>query len=189
MKKSTTRATVIFICMIVGVVAFYAYLSGRSKEIREGTALSAAELALSRDLKNDYPPTPKEVIKYYNEILKCLYNEECTEEEIEKLGNKARELYDEELLENNEPLEYQVRLQEDVKAYREKKRQITSASVAASTSVLRFEQDGYSFARIGCGYTVMENGKSIPVSQVYLLRKDGEKRWKIYGWDLAENVN
>ena len=41
-----------------------------------------------KDLEKDYPPTPREVIKYYNEILDCFYNEEATKEEIEDLGNK-----------------------------------------------------------------------------------------------------
>lgn len=189
MKKSTTRMTVILICVVVGVVAYYAYLSGQSKESRREASMSAAETVLSRNLEMDYPSTPKEVIKYYNEILKCFYNEECTEEEIEDLGNKARELYDEELLENNELAAYHIRLKEDINTYRELKRKITSASVAASTNVDRFEEDDYSFARIHCGYNIMEGGISNAVNQVYLLRRDENKRWKIYGWDLAGNVN
>ena len=38
-------------------------------------------------------------------------------------------------------------------------------------------------------YTVLEGGKSNLVDTVYLLRRDENRRWKIYGWDLAENVN
>ena len=49
--------------------------------------------------------------------------------------------------------------------------------------------NGYSFARISCGYTVLQGKESDSSMQVYLLRKDENGHWKIYGWDLAENVN
>lgn len=189
MKKSTTKVTVILICLVVGVVAYYAYVSGRNREMREEAALTVVEGVLSRDLQKDYPPTPKEVIKYYNEILKCFYNEECGEEEITNLGGKARELYDEELLKNNEEEEYLIRLRADIDSYREKKKRIASTSVASSTNVDYFEEDGYSFARIYCSYNMTENGTGSALQQVYLLRRDEAKRWKIYGWDLAQNVN
>ncbi len=189
MKKSTTKITVIIICLAALLVGFYAYISGRSRESKEKAAMTAIQTALSRNLENDYPSTPKEVLKYYNNILKCFYNEECTDEEIEQLGNKARELYDDELLEQNQQELYMMRLREDIDTYKEKKRRITSASVAASTSVDFFTEDDFEFARIHCGYNIMEAGRNNSMELVYLLRKDDNKRWKIYGWDSEENVN
>ena len=38
-------------------------------------------------------------------------------------------------------------------------------------------------------YTVLDGGQSNLVDMVYLLRRDEGRRWKIYGWDLAQNVN
>lgn len=189
MKKSTIRVTLVCICLLIGVVAYYAYLSGKTQDARKEAALTAAQKVLSRDLGKDYPPTPKEVIKYYNEILKCFYNEECSTDEIADLGEQARLLYDADLLEANQQEEYQLRLQADVADYKANNRRIASTSVAASTSVDYFEEEGFSFARIHCGYNVMEGKSNTLVSQVYLLRRDEDKKWKIYGWDLAENVN
>nr|WP_318686346.1 DUF6715 family protein [uncultured Acetatifactor sp.] len=188
-NKKITSITIIFVCVIVAVVGYYSYLSGRSRESRHEADLSEVQLVLSRDLNNDYPPTPKEVLRYYNEILECLYNEECTDEEIEQLGNKAREMYDEELLENNEQEEYLARLRADVESYRENNMRIANSSVASGANVDYFEEDGYEFARIHCGYTITENGVSGAVREVYLLRRDENRLWKIYGWDLAQNVN
>lgn len=82
-----------------------------------------------------------------------------------------------------------MRLREDIDTYKEKKRRITSASVAASTSVDFFTEDDFEFARIHCGYNIMEAGRNNSMELVYLLRKDDNKRWKIYGWDSEENVN
>lgn len=189
MKKSTLRITVVFIILIAIVVGFYAYLSGKSKDAADDVKMTEIQLLLSRDMGNDYPPTVKEVIKYYMDIQKCLYNEECTDEELEQLGLRARELYDVELLENNEEEMNLLQLKADVATFRSEGSKITSISIASSVNVDTFTEDGYEFARIRCDYTVIENGKSNPTSTIYLLRRDENRRWKIYGWDLAENVN
>lgn len=188
MKKSTTRVTIVFICLIVLLVGYYAYLSNKDRVAKEGATMTVVQETLSRDLYNDYPATPKEVIKYYNQILRCFYNEECTDEEIDQLGHKARELYDSELLEENEPEAYMTRLREDIQEYRDNDRRITNFSVAASTNVVFFEEDGFSFARILCGYDIMEDKKSYSLKQVYLLRRDENRHWKIYGWEDAANL-
>lgn len=187
-KKNTTRTTLIFICLIVAVVGYYAYLSNRTREQKAEASMTAVQSTLSRNLETDYPATPKEVIKYYNEILKCYYNEECTDTEIEDLGLKARELYDEDLLAANELGTYLIRLKADVASYKQSNRRLTNVSVASSTSVDIFEDDGYTFARIYCGYTIAQNGENIPSNQVYLLRRDENKHWKIFGWTDSGNV-
>lgn len=188
MKKVTTRTTIIIVLLVVALVGWYAYLSNKHKESRADAAMTVVQATLSRDLSKDYPPTPKEVIKYYNEILRCLYNEESSEEEIDSLGLKARELYDEDLLEINELSAYLIQLQVDVKNYRDNERRITSFNPASATNVDYFEEDGYSFAKIMCGYNIMQSGQNYSTSQMYLLRKDANKRWKIYGWEDVENL-
>lgn len=188
MKKSTTAITIIIVIGIILMVGYYAYLSSQSRDRLQETELSQVQTVLSRDLSRDYPPTPKEVIKYYNEILRCFYNEECTDEEIDDLGNKARELYDAELLENNEMGIYLIRLHAEIADFKENNRRISSLAVASSTNVELFEEDGYSFARIMCKYNITENGANRPSDQIYLLRQDENKKWKIYGWQPAEAV-
>lgn len=188
MKKATPKLVITFICLIVLLVGYYAYLANKDREEKEEAKMTPVQEVLSRDLQYDYPPTVKEVIKYYNEIVKCFYNEECTEGDINELGQKARELYDEELLEANEVGPYLIRLQGEVKEHKEKERHISVVVLSASTNVDYFEEDGYSFARIMCGYNVTEGDKSNPTKQIYLLRKDENNRWKIYGWDDAANL-
>lgn len=189
MKKSTVKITVILIILFVGVVGVYAYLANRSRDIADGAAMTNVEKVLSRNMGYDYPPTPKELLKYYNEIQKCFYNEDCTDDEIEALVDRVRELYDEDLLANNERSIQIVSLKEEIKDYKDHKRRITAASVAASTNVDFFEKDGYEFARIYCGYNVTEGSTTKQARQIFLLRRDGDRRWKIYGWDLQDHVN
>jgi len=190
MKKSTIIITVILIVLVASVVGYYAYLSGKSKsDTEKNTTMTAVQNILSRDMEYDYPSTPKEVLKYYNEIQKCFYNGNCSDNEIEQLGIRARDLYDEELLANNELGEYLMRLKSEIQSYRDKKRLMTSAAVTASTNVDFFEEDDNEFARIFCSYSIVEGKDKIRVNQVFLLRRDEKRRWKIYGWDSADNVD
>ncbi|MCH5343962.1 MAG: hypothetical protein J1E64_07975 [Acetatifactor sp.] len=189
MKKSTTRVTMVIIMLVLAVVGYYAFLSNREKETRAEGYTSAVQTALSRNLNNDYPPTPKEVLKYYNELMRCFYNEQCTDQEIDALGMKARELYDEELLAVNEVGSYLINLRNDIQDFQKASRRITNISLAGSTSVKYATIDGNDFATIQCTYTVNEGGVSKGASEIYLLRKDENHQWKIYGWEAAPSGN
>lgn len=186
MKKSTTTITIIFICIIVAIVGAYAYVANRNHESAAEVSMSPVQTALARNLSLTYPSTPKEVLKYYNELLKCLYNEGCSSDEIDALGLKARELYDDELLEANELGAYLINLHQDVKTYTDNKRRISSAALPSSTEVEYFEADGFSFAKLTCLYTIREGSSAYPLNMVYLLRRDDSKHWKIYGWEDSE---
>lgn len=187
-KNKSTRITIVIVCLVMAMVAYYAYLSNRSKARKSDSSKNVVQDVLSRDMATNYPGTVREVMKYYNQIMVCLYREDCTDEDIIALGNKARELYDEELLEANPQEEYLVRLQSEVKDYKNQKRRITSSSVPSASNVDTFKRDGYEFARILCSYTLVTDGQGKTLNTMYLLRRDGNRQWKIYGWDAAENL-
>jgi len=188
-EKRTAIVAVVIAILIIGVVGYYCYLVNRPKEEASETVLTATDEVLLRNLSRDYPPTVKEVIKYHNDINKCLYNEECDEEVFEKLLKKDRELYDNELLQSNAWDTQFINLFAEVEAFKKAGRKLTGAKVAASVDVEYFEKDGHSFARISCSYTVMEKTDSTTTMHIYLLRKDATGHWRIYGWDLADNVD
>ena len=186
--KKTKIVFLVILFAALLVVGCYCYLVNRDAKEQKENTVSTVQAVLARDLKHDYPPSPKEVLKYYQQINKCLYNEECTEQEMEDLALKARELFDEELQANNELGSYLIKMTSEVKNFRALGRRISNISISASTDVDFFEDDGHSFARLRCGYTILEKKQSYSTIEVYLLRKDADDHWKIYGWDLAENV-
>lgn len=188
MKKSTIRVTVVVLILIVGVVSYYAYLSQKSRKAASDAALTKVEKLVSRDLEKDYPPSPKEVVKYFIELQKCLYGEECSAEEIQKLGIQSRGLFDEQLQEINEVEDYIPRLKMEIETFHKESKRIVSITVPASTEVDRFTEDGFEFARLRCRYNVNEKGTSGQIEVTYLLRRDGNKRWKIYGWERTDNI-
>lgn len=187
--KRTTQVTIVVMILILIVVGYYCYLVNRTRRADAEKALTAVENVLLRDLEHNYPPTPKEVIRYYNDILKCFYNEECSQEEIEALARKVRGLYDQELLDHNEWSTYIFNLEAEIQNFQNLKRRISSISLASSTDVDEFTQDGYKFAKIRCGYNILQGKESSSSIHVYLLRKDEDGHWKIYGWELAENLH
>lgn len=186
--KRTTQVTIVVMILILIVVGYYCYLVNRTRRADAEKALTVVENVLLRDLEHNYPPTPKEVIRYYNDILKCFYNEECSQEEIEALARKVRGLYDQELLDHNEWGTYIFNLEAEIQDFQNQKRKISNISLASSTDVDEFTQDGYKFAKIRCGYNILQGRDSSSSMHVYLLRKDKDGHWKIYGWELAENL-
>lgn len=190
MKKSTLGVTIALIVLIVGLVGFYAILSGKAKTEAAESVMTPIQTALNRDLDKNYPATVKEVVKYYTELEKCIFNEDCTDEELESLCMQARGLYDDKLKAVNEVGIYLQNMKGDVAAFKASKRRISSIAVSSSTNVDFFSQDGYDFARIYCGYSVSESGKnSVLEGRVYLLRRDSDRHWKIFGWANADSVH
>lgn len=187
MKKNTTKFAVLFIVVVLGIVGVYAYLSTKQRQTLAESQMTETQRVLARDLDKDYPPTVKQVVSYFTEIQECFYNEDCSDEEIEQLGVQARKLFDEELQEANEMASYLLRLQADISSFKSKKLRIWRITLASSNNVETFKEDGFEFARIHCSYFFAEeSGKVSSQEYVYLLRRDKNRNWKIYGWDMAE---
>ncbi len=184
------KGTIILLVLIIGMVAYYGYLSNKSSEQKETDAtLTKVQNVLLRDMKLNYPPTVKEVVKYFGDIVLCLYDPKCEESDIDKLAAQAIQLYDKELLDNNPWADYITDLRQEVADFKTKEMKITGYATAGSANVNFFKQDGYEWARIYCSFYMVEKGSSRTVNEIFLLRKDEEGLWKIYGWDLAQNVN
>ena len=190
MKKTTVKITIAIFVLIIGVVGYYTYLSQKSRKAAEEAALTEAQQILSHDLQREYPPTPKEVVRFFTRIQKCLYSEDCTVEDMESLGMKARELFDEELLAINAVEDYIPRLRSEIETFHAEEKKLTSISIPSSMDVEQFSADNYDFARLYCRYSVIEKGNSGQIQIVFLLRRDEDdkRRWKIYGWERADNI-
>ena len=186
---SAIKGGVVLLLLVIMMVGYYYYLSHKSsKDDTKVPKMTVAQELISRDLVNNYPPTPKEVIKYYSDITKCYYNEEYSEEELEQLASNARVLFDEELAANNDWNKYIMMLQSEIVKFQDKSLRISSYNLSSSTDVDYFTEDGFDFARLHCTYTLSSGSVKQPVDQVFLLRKDDNGHWRIFGWDLAENV-
>ncbi len=177
---------IVLICMVIG---YFYYLSNKeSKETTEEVVqTTAVQEVLMRNLGNNYPPSPREVLKYYGEIVQCFYGEEYTEEEFLELAAKVLELYDDELVANKTQQQYLDDLRFEVDNMKEQGIVVSSYSLPSSTDVEEFKKDGFRWAKLYCNFSLRKGTQLEITNEVFLLRKDDAGHWKIYGWQLVED--
>lgn len=181
-----TKGIIIFLILIFMLVGYYFYLSNRgSGSGEEEVETTKVQEVLLRDLSKNYPPSPKEVVKYYGEITQCLYNEECSEEDLDQLGTRVMELYDEELA-TFQSEEYMNRLKADINTFKTDEIKVSSYKTSNSTDVNYFTKDGYECASLFCTFTLRKGTVLQTVEEIFVLRKDADGHWKIFGWDEAD---
>lgn len=187
MKRSEVISIVITGVILVGVIggfAFYLAHKSRSKgeEVVESTAV---QKVLQKDLERNYPPTPKEVVKYFAEVTKCFYNEEYSEDDLVDLAEQIQLLYDEELIANKTQDDYMQDLRDEIASMKENKYTIVGYEVSPSTDVVFFTEKEASCARLYCNFYVKQGAGNVPSLEQFVLRKDEAGHWKILGWDLV----
>ena len=188
MNKNVIKNIIVGVILLGLIVGYYFYLSGRDSkdaadEIIETTI---TQDVLARDLDKSYPATPKEVIKYYNQIQECYYNEDNDEKTIKEVMIKSRELFDEDLLAKNDEDTQFENLMEEVESFKGQERDIFGWSTDSADDVVYNTFEGREWASICSYYTIRTKGIHTKTTEVFLLRKDEEGRWKIYGWDLEQ---
>lgn len=187
-----TKGTIILVILACLIVGYYFYLSNNSGKRNEEPAdgvevMTMSQKALSRNLDSNYPPSPREVVKYFSEITQCFYNEEHTDEELKDLALKIREIYDDELVANQTEEEYLDLLNRDIEEYRSNGRSISGYSPSSSMDVDFFSENGYDWARLYCIYDVKQDSLIYKTTLCFILRKDENSHYKIYGWEKQDN--
>lgn len=188
-KPIMARSNVIIAAILIAIVGVYYYYVSNVGKSEEEPAVTAVQNVLLRNLENDYPPTPRELIKYYSDIVKCLYNEKYSDEQLEQLADKALELYDEELAANNPRDQYITSLRSDVQSFTEQNYTIVEYSLPSSVDIEEYIQDDRQCASLYCTYSVKTGGVNFVASkQVFVLRREkGTGHWKIFGFDIVNS--
>ncbi len=190
MKGSKIAKTVVIAVVLAVIILVYYYSLGhraKRQEVEEAIAATVVQSILMRDLEHNYPPTPKEVVKYYAEITECFYNETYSDEELVQLASKIQMLYDAELVANKTQEQYLQDLRDDIAEMKGRQLTVASYEVSSSTDVEYFTQNEYSCARLYCTfYLKQQGGGRVPSQERFVLRQDEDEHWKILGWELVE---
>lgn len=179
MKKNLKSLIIIGVCACL-CVGYFFYLNHRESE--KAKAPTETDEVISRNLEASYPSTPREVVKFYNRILSCIYNGESTDEEIKALGEQARILYDEETLEGTSVEEQMRNLRKELAEYEKDNQKIINVTISTSQDVERKEVNGEECAYVESSYYIKGKETAGRISQTYILRKDDQGRWKILGF-------
>ena len=188
MDKRNLKNFIVLIVVALLIVAAFLLLANRGSTRDESNInRTAVEEILDRDLSKNYPATPKEVVKMYSEITRCFYGEEYTDDQLVMLAEQSRKLFDDELRANQTDDQYLLNLRTVIANYKEEKRTISSFSVSSASDVDYKEMDGYQWAHLMAIYTIKTNHQFGTTKEDYLLRKDPQGHWKIYGWRVIED--
>ncbi len=187
-KDYSAVRVIVVVCVLAAMaVGFYYYISHMDRGGGEDeVTVTKSQQALMRNLASNYPASPKEVVKYYCEITQCFYNESHTEEEVEALAMKIRELYDEELVSGQEKEKYLESIKVDILSMAGNGMTVSSFGLPSSTDVEYFSSNGDEWAKMYCNFNIRQETKMLNTIEQFLLRKDENGRWKIYGWQLVD---
>lgn len=190
-KGGLIKGVVVGIVLICLVGGYYYYLTNRtpdkSREEKD-VKVTAVQETLMRDLDKNYPPTPREVVKYFGQISQCLVGETYTDEEFEELALQAQRLYDDELIANKTQQQYLDDLKWDINNFKDQEIVISSYSPSSSVDVEEFSRDGYKWAKLYCNFSLRKGTYIETNEEVFLLRRDEDGHWKIYGWQPVEKT-
>ena len=118
-KSLINGKNVVLIILLFVVIAGFYMSASNEKDTKSNKKQDEYTILKEKDLTDSYPETPREVVKLYGRIAKCLYKEGMTDQKLETLVCQLRMLFDEELLREN-PLETQLEaLDYDLKRFHE----------------------------------------------------------------------
>ncbi|MGN0367780.1 MAG: DUF6715 family protein [Wujia sp.] len=180
--KSTTIKSVILAVFFVALVLFYFnYLSNKSSTRCNTTQKEELQKLLEYDMTLDYPNTPRDVAKLHNRYFKLFYGQSLSDEVLEKLNEKVRNLYCSELLAINPKDESLQRLKADIKDMKEKSLKYKLCELPEASQVETFTKDGKEMASLEVQITLNSSDEMGYFYQQYIMVKENGL-WKIYGW-------
>ena len=191
MKKAKNFRGIILVILVIALgmtVYTYSLNKGTLTPTEKNSEDEAGKLA-SRNLETDYPNTPRKVIEYYSQIMKCFYGEELSEEILKKLVQQTRLLYDEELLAQNPEEDALKQTKDYIEEFRENNNKITEYIFEDSKDIEYYTKDDASYAIVTTAYFTRDKSGASKTYEDYLLRKDKDGNWKILGWELTEKAS
>ena len=181
--KNAKYVVIAIACICVICAGFFLFSQGNQEEEKN---LTEIEKVIVKDLENNYPKTPREVVKFYNRIVKCYYgSEEPTDEQIGELVDQMLGIMDEDLLLVNPRDTYYNSVVQDIAYYKQNNKQLISTDVCDSNDVkyVTDDKDGEGekeqLAYVNASYFMNEDGKFGYTYQQFVLRQDENGCWKI----------
>jgi len=184
MKKIVLSVSVILV-LACAVVALYWYIDRSAKEAEEPVN-SVAEQMLAKDMEKNYPPTPYAVTEFYCGIVECLYSADTTEEQLERLVELQRSLFDEEFAALNPYEELLASTKKELEEAKEKKLVFTGYILDKASNVSKWKKDGREYASLMFQLMSKSDTGSGGSYRNMIMRKDSSGKYKILGWETAE---
>lgn len=182
-KNAKTVILVVILCALV--LGYYTYLSNKHAKERQDYKLTQTQELLTYDLKNDYPHSPRDVVKLYNRMLSCIYEKKLSGKDLDKMVDQMRRLYSDKLLNDSENTKEKqlAALEKELETHKKEDYKITNCILSEASQVEYGNVGEDKCAVVDATYTIREKNDFNKSSQSYILVQDEDKNWKILGWE------
>ena len=180
-KKNKIKNIIVAVLLIALVVFYFNHISNKTSNRRNSSEKAELQNLLEYNMALDYPNTPRDVVKLHNRYFKLFYGMKLTDEEIEGLNYKLREIYCDELLSVNSEAVMLQELKDNIKTMRDEGYEYKSYSLPEASQVQKFTKDGKEMAWMDVTITIETNDEIAYRYVRYILINENNK-WKIYGW-------
>ncbi|MCR4901251.1 MAG: hypothetical protein K6A23_00215 [Butyrivibrio sp.] len=172
---------IILIAMLAVVILGAYFIVNRSKDnTEEEIVLTAVQKITTIDLNTSYPPTPREVVDLYCQIMKVMYKEDYTDDEFYKMAAVLSGIFDDELLANQS--NWPSGLATEVQNKKDGDYSISVYTIQPSSDIITKEVDGEEIAYVQASFAFRHGTTTENLNYLYILRKDSNSKWKILGW-------
>lgn len=191
-KDIGVGGTIVFVvllaCVVVGIYLVITR-QDRSGALEASAERTEAQTLIAKDLSKEYPQTLRETVKLYARITKCLYNDDLTEDDIDKLCSQLRMLYSDELLEANPEETMRAFLEGEIGNYHQHDKSIYSYTIDDASNI-KYISDSAGKRGIIYMYFTVKEGKGLSRAfEEMVLREDSDGHWKIIGWRSTDETN
>jgi hypothetical protein len=186
-RKMAGFSFLLCIAVMGGILFFYQYMKKEPQITSRAPSTEQGKL-LEKDIEDGYPSTPKEVIKEYCRYMQCIYKNELTQNELEKMVDKVQLFYAKDFLAVNPKQQQLTKLQSEIKNFSSNHRTIVNYSVENNGDVKYENIQGKNCALVATSFLMTEKKGYSKSFQNYILVKESEK-WKIIGFKQIKSTS
>lgn len=182
--------TIYFVSLAVMVLVLFFYLivvRGAGNGSGETEQPTRVQNLIQLDIKGNYPATPKEVSTLYAEYVQCLYNDEYTNDEFEKLAAQLYKLYNDDYYKYFPWATYIEALREEVNRQKNNNHSFVAYVVFGATDVTYYIKDEVERANVKGTFSFREGENVYSTDGQFDLTKDENGNWRVAWWRLTDD--
>lgn len=193
-KKQKSRSTIATIVgmMLMASVVIYAFQTLSNSDKTSNTTENVkteVQKIIDKDLTENYPSTPREVVKMYLRITQCFYNQELEQDDVEAVAAQAYILFDDELQVKNPWNDYMDNLTAEIMEYRSNNMEVDSYEIEKGSAVKYYTIDERDYASLYVQIVTRDEDVRYVTNEKFILRQDEKGNYKILGWKYAEDAD
>ncbi|WP_026652298.1 DUF6715 family protein [Butyrivibrio proteoclasticus] len=189
MSKDGTKSAVLksVLLLVFGglvILGLFSILTRRpGKKASDDYVLTNIDKITTTNLDTNYPADPRKVVELYGDIMKVLYNEDCTEEQEQQIIAVLSGILDEELLNNQSNL-YKS-MTNEVKSRKDEGYSFSTYQVLKNEPDI-VTVEGRKMCDIECYFSLMHGKTRENYYYTFYMRRDSDNKWKILGWTAKD---